>query len=231
MAKKNINKKDIDNLVREGRKAINYNKRLPKKQRIINIFIAIIIIVGAIAYLGLNNPTKEVKNVPLVSLDQRYVPTSRDKSMTKETLNIKNLYVVDGDTFKDRKQNKTYRLFMIDTPETCILKGNIDQERNDDGTCKSSELEENNGKEAAYYLEKIFNDANTLTIEYNKNERDRYDRYLVWLFLDDKYLVQSMMADQGFVEGYYDHNGRFTQTIKKIDFYEPYKKLVANLRR
>lgn len=163
-------------------------------------------------------------------IDQ-YLPKSRDAALSSDIIDTKKIRVIDGDTFQDITTEITYRLYMIDTPETCLFKKKVQGERNADGTCVSKSKEEKNGKEAAQYLHTIFSQAETITIEYDVTKPDKYGRVLVWCFVNDKYLVQAMIAHAGYVDGYYNQNGKFTQDASKIKLFPDYVHLVEQQRK
>lgn len=88
---------------------------------------------------------------------------------------------VDGDTawfILDGEEIKT-RFLAIDTPES------------------TNEIEPF-GKEASNYTCDLLTNANKIEIEYDENsdKLDKYDRHLVWVFVDDK-LLQDLIIQQG----------------------------------
>lgn len=94
---------------------------------------------------------------------------------------------VDGDTFKVLIDDEEYsvRMLAIDTPET-VKPG--------------SDVEEY-GKEASdFTCDKITN-AEELELEYddNSDKKDKYDRILAWVFVDDA-LLQKELISNGYAE-------------------------------
>ena len=88
---------------------------------------------------------------------------------------------VDGDTawfILDGEEIKT-RFLAIDTPES------------------TNEIEPF-GKEASNYTCDLLTNANKIEIEYDENsdKLDKYDRHLVWVFVDDK-LLQDLIIQHG----------------------------------
>lgn len=88
---------------------------------------------------------------------------------------------VDGDTawfILDGERIKT-RFLAIDTPESTTKK-------------------EPYGKEASDFTCNILNNANKIEIEYdpNSDKLDKYDRHLVWVFVDDT-LLQDLIIKKG----------------------------------
>ncbi len=88
---------------------------------------------------------------------------------------------VDGDTawfILDNERIKT-RFLAIDTPESTTKK-------------------EPYGKEASDFTCNILSNANKIEIEYdpNSDKLDKYDRHLVWVFVDDT-LLQDLIIKKG----------------------------------
>lgn len=140
------------------------------------------------------------------------IPSSRDTSYKTKQIDPKNIRVIDGDTFVDETDNMTYRLYFVDTPESCSLKKN---------SC-SGDKEEPNGKEAALFTKTAIANAKSITVEYDPSKKDKYGRSLAWVFIDDTYLLQSMLANAGLLDGYYTASGTFTEDPYKTKFYMPY---------
>lgn len=92
---------------------------------------------------------------------------------------------VDGDTIKVIYNNKeeTIRLLSIDTPETV----------------HPTKPEEKYGKEASDYTCKSIKNAKELEIEFDNNsdKKDKYNRYLAWIFVDNK-LLQTSLLEKGY---------------------------------
>ena len=101
---------------------------------------------------------------------------------------------VDGDTAWFNLNNKILktRFLAIDTPE-------------------STKEVEPYGKEASNYTCERLKNANNIYIEYDSksNKLDKYDRHLVWVFIDDvllqKELVQNGLAEVKYVYGKYKY--------------------------
>lgn len=91
---------------------------------------------------------------------------------------------VDGDTAwfnMNGKKIKT-RFLAIDTPES------------------TNKIEEY-GKEASDYVCSLLTNASKIELEYDdvSDKQDKYDRYLVWVFVDGK-LLQEMIVKEGLAE-------------------------------
>lgn len=106
---------------------------------------------------------------------------------------------VDGDTawfIKNGKKIKT-RFLALDTPEY------------------TNKIEEY-GKEASEYTCNLLTNADTIEIEYdlNSNELDKYNRHLVWVFVDNE-LLQEKIISNGLGEvAYLYADYKYTDTLQ-----------------
>ena len=91
---------------------------------------------------------------------------------------------VDGDTawFNLNNENIKARFLAIDTPE-------------------STNKIEPFGKEASEFTCNLLKNAEKIEIEYddNSDKFDKYDRHLVWVFVDNE-LLQNLIVKEGFAE-------------------------------
>ena len=94
---------------------------------------------------------------------------------------------VDGDTIKILvgKEEKTVRMLAIDTPESVHPTKGV----------------EYYGKEASNYTCETVKNAKKIEIEYDNNsdKTDKYDRLLVWVFVDGK-LLQKDLVEKGYAK-------------------------------
>lgn len=94
---------------------------------------------------------------------------------------------VDGDTIKVLIEDEEYmvRMLAIDTPESVHPKKTI----------------EYYGKEASEYTCNKVKNANKLELEYDpkSDEKDKYNRILAYIFVDD-YLLQDLLVTNGYAE-------------------------------
>lgn len=181
--------------------------------------ISIIVVIG-LGFFGITVSPQTVENFfndyftenteLKVTHNDTSIPTSRNMEYSTAQLDPNNIRVIDGDTFIDESTNVTYRMYLVDTPESCHLKK----------SCKSEE--EPNGKKASIFTQNAIKQANSITIEFDPNKKNRYGRELVWVFIDDTYLLQSMIIKEGLIDGFYNANGTFTEDINKTKFYQPY---------
>ena len=107
---------------------------------------------------------------------------------------------VDGDTawfYLNNEEIKT-RFLAIDTPE-------------------STKEKEPFGIEASNFTCNALKTAKRIEIEYDKNSEklDKYNRHLVWVFVDDK-LLQEMLIENGLAEVKYLYNDyKYTNILEK----------------
>lgn len=98
-----------------------------------------------------------------------------------EKLEVELKKCIDGDTASVVLDNKDIkiRFLAIDTPETK----------------HPTKGEEPYGKKASEYTCEALKKASKIEIEYDKNsdKLDKYDRHLVWIFVDNKLLQQSLI--------------------------------------
>ena len=90
---------------------------------------------------------------------------------------------VDGDTIKVLVDNKKYtiRMLAVDTPESVHPTKEV----------------EYYGKEASDYTCNLVKNAKQLEIEYDdaSDKKDKYDRLLVWVFVDGKLLQKELISN------------------------------------
>lgn len=99
-----------------------------------------------------------------------------------EKINVTLNKCVDGDTAKFNYNNKTItaRFLAIDTPETK----------------HPTKGEQPWGKEASNYTCESLTNAKKITLEYDdgSTKTDKYDRHLVWVFVDGKLLQKDLIT-------------------------------------
>lgn len=107
---------------------------------------------------------------------------------------------VDGDTARVIYNNKSVKLrfLAIDTPE-------------------STKKKEPYGKEASDYTCKRLKEAKKITIEFDPNSGrlDKYNRYLVWIYVDDS-LLQKELINKGLARVAYLYDDyKYTSILEK----------------
>ena len=122
---------------------------------------------------------------------------------TKEK--VKFVKCVDGDTAKFERNNKvfTLRFLAVNTPETKSPKKGV----------------EFYGKEASNYTCNRLKEAKTIEIEYDNQSdwKDRYNRNLGWVFLDDK-LLQKDLVENGYAKVDYIYGKyKYVDELKELE--------------
>ena len=125
--------------------------------------------------------------------------------VSAKTIDVKFSDCVDGDTAKFTYKNEeiTARFLAIDTPETK----------------HPTKGEEPYGKEASEYTCKKLKEANKIKLEYDNDsdELDKYDRHLVWVFVDDE-LLQKKLVSKGYASvAYLYGNYKYTGELEKAE--------------
>ena len=109
---------------------------------------------------------------------------------------------VDGDTAKFilNKKEITVRFLAINTPET--------------GT-----NEEPYGIEASEYTCKTLKNAKKIELEYDpkSDKKDKYDRYLAWVFVDGKLLEEELIKKGLASVAYVYDDYKYVDTLKKAE--------------
>ena len=109
------------------------------------------------------------------------INTINNSNTTK--IEVKYSKSVDGDTAKFELDGKeiTVRFLGIDTPETV----------------HPTKGEEPYGKEASNYTKRKLENADKIEIEYDDNasETDKYERALVWVWVDDTLLQEELISN------------------------------------
>lgn len=122
-----------------------------------------------------------------------------------EEIEVKFSDCVDGDTAKFiyKNEEKTARFLAIDTPETV----------------HPTKKDEEWGKEASDFTCKKIKEAKKIVLEFDKNSdrKDKYGRYLVWVFVDGK-LLQEELIENGLAEITYLYGDyKYVDNLKKVE--------------
>lgn len=115
--------------------------------------------------------------------------------------NVQLAKCVDGDTARfyiDGKEEKV-RFLAIDTPESVKVNTPI----------------EPYGKEASDFTCSLLSEANDITLEFEEDKYDKYDRMLAWVFVDGK-LLQEELLKEGYAQVKYVYDDyKYINRIKK----------------
>lgn len=105
--------------------------------------------------------------------------------------------IIDGDTFQVLFNGKkeSVRLIGIDTPETRRnRKAKKDAERTNEDLEAIIEM----GKSSKKFLQSLIKEGDTITLEFDVQERDRYGRLLAYAYLDDGRMINEIVIRNGF---------------------------------
>lgn len=127
--------------------------------------------------------------MPAVYYDENFnkIENSHDENTNKVKVEL--VETVDGDTakFKMDGEQIIVRFLGINTKET------VDPEIGEEAW----------GKEASDFTKEKLKNATRIEIELDSSadEKDKYDRYLAWVWIDDK-LLQNLLVENGLAETY-----------------------------
>jgi len=125
--------------------------------------------------------------------------------VSAKKIDVKFSDCVDGDTAKFiyNNEEKTARFLAIDTPETV----------------HPTKKDEEWGKEASDFTCKKIKEAEKIVLEFDEesDRKDKYGRYLVWVFVDGK-LLQEELVENGLAEiAYLYGDYKYVDNLKKIE--------------
>mgnify|MGYP004501735717 CR=1 FL=1 len=139
---------------------------------------------------------------PAVYYDENFNVINSASEAKTTKVEVKYYKKVDGDTAKFELNGEiiTVRFLGINTPET------VDKKRG----------EEPYGKEASEYTSQRLENGNMIELEYDENAsaKDKYDRVLAWVWVDDS-LLQEELVEKGLAETYMlQNNYKYAGTLQ-----------------
>jgi len=122
-----------------------------------------------------------------------------------KTINVEFSDCVDGDTAKSiyKGEKITARFLAIDTPETVHPTKDVEEF----------------GKEASEYTCNKLKNAKEIKLEYDEDSdrTDKYDRHLVWVFVDDV-LLQKKLVSKGYASVAYLYGDyKYTEELEEAE--------------
>ena len=127
--------------------------------------------------------------MPAVYYDENFNKIENDYDENTNKIEVELVEVIDGDTakFKMNGEQITVRFLGINTKET------VDPEIG----------EEVWGKEASDFTKEKLENVTKIELEFDEvaDEKDKYDRYLSWIWIDDE-LLQNLLVENGLAENY-----------------------------
>ena len=126
---------------------------------------------------------------PAIYYDEKFNKIENDYDEDTNKIEVELVEVVDGDTAKFKMNGKqiTVRFLGINTKETV-----------------HPEIgEEEWGKEASDFTKEKLKNATKIELEFDDiaDKKDKYDRYLAWIWIDDE-LLQNLLVENGLAENY-----------------------------
>lgn len=127
--------------------------------------------------------------MPAVYYDENFNKIENDYNDNSKRIEVELVATVDGDTakFKMDGEQITVRFLGINTKETV-----------------HPEIgEETWGREASDFTKEKLKNATKIELEFDEvaDEKDKYDRYLAWIWVDDE-LLQNLLVQNGLAENY-----------------------------
>lgn len=127
--------------------------------------------------------------MPAVYYDENFNKIENDYDEDANKFKVELVETVDGDTakFKMNGNQITVRFLGINTKET------VDPEIGEEAW----------GKEASDFTKEKLKNAAKIELEFDNSadEKDKYNRYLAWIWVDD-ILLQNLLVEQGLAETY-----------------------------
>lgn len=126
---------------------------------------------------------------PALYYDENFNKIENNNDSDTGKIKVELVLVVDGDTakFKVNEETVTVRFLGINTKETV-----------------HPEIgEEAWGREASDFTKEKLGNANKIELEFDSlaSKKDKYDRYLAWIWVDDV-LLQNLLVEEGLAEIY-----------------------------
>ncbi len=126
---------------------------------------------------------------PAIYYDENFNKIEKDYTKDTNKIKVELLSTVDGDTakFKMKEEQVTVRFLGINTKET------VDPKRGEEAW----------GKEASDFTKEKLQNATKIELEFDSyaEEKDKYNRYLAWIWVDDE-LLQNLLVECGLAENY-----------------------------
>ena len=127
--------------------------------------------------------------MPAVYYDENFNKIENYYDENTNKIEVELVETVDGDTAKFKMDGKqiTVRFLGINTKET------VDPEIGEEAW----------GKEASDFTKEKLKNATKIELEFDSSadEKDKYDRYLAWIWVDDV-LLQNLLVEKGLAENY-----------------------------
>ena len=144
---------------------------------------------------------------PAVYYDENFNVLSNNNDNNSEKIEVKFADTVDGDTAKFIMNGEeiTVRFLGIDTPETV----------------KPNTPVQPYGPEASDFTKTKLTNASKIELEFDENSdpKDKYDRYLAWVWVDGE-LLQNLIIKEGLAQTYMLQNNYMYAGLLQTSEYE-----------
>ena len=142
---------------------------------------------------------------PAVYYDENFNKIENNTGNSTNKVKVKLVSTVDGDTakFEMNGEQVTVRFLGINTKET------VDPQVGEEAW----------GKEASDFTKDKLQNANKIELEFDSSsdEKDKYDRYLAWIWVDDE-LLQNLLVENGLAENYMlQNNYKYAGTLQESE--------------
>lgn len=143
--------------------------------------------------------------MPAVYYDEKFNKIENDYDGDTNKIEVELVEAVDGDTAKFKMNGKqiTVRFLGINTKETV----------------HPEIVEEEWGKEASDFTKEKLKNATKIELEFDDiaDKKDKYDRYLAWIWIDDE-LLQNLLVENGLAETYMlQNNYKFAGILQESE--------------
>jgi len=151
--------------------------------------------------------------MPAVYYDENFNKIENNYDEDGNKVKVEFVEAVDGDTakFKMDGEQITVRFLGINTKET------VDPEIGEEAW----------GKEASNFTKEKLKNATKIELEFDNSadEKDKYDRYLTWVWIDDT-LLQNLLVKNGLAETYMlQNNYKYAGTLQESELVAKNNKL------
>ena len=151
--------------------------------------------------------------MPAVYYDENFNKIENSSNESTNKIEVELIEVVDGDTakFEIDGEQRTVRFLGINTKET------VDPEIGEEAW----------GKEASDFTKEKLKNATKIELEFDSSadEKDKYDRYLAWVWIDDV-LLQNLLVKNGLAETYMlQNNYKYAGMLQESEEYAKENKL------
>src|SRR5699024_1152158 len=172
------------------------------KKTFIKLIIPVVIVLSFLGFSDINTSKSfidEVASVATTLLDDM-----KNQQLKKDEVTIN--YVVDGDTVNVTLPNgskESVRLLLIDTPESK----------------HPNKPKQPYGEEASEFAKETLREGQTVTLEKGYPERDKYDRLLGYIWIDDNTNFNQLMIEEGFARVAYiqEPNTKYLEQFKEAE--------------